>query len=117
MTRDEVARGVAAQLCEAENALDDAIVAFSRLTAAALEARGELNLSATLGGEVIARGAAVHGHLATARDEAGALHGALAQLARRIRVRADGDDDGFGAGDKHEHAKGATPPLRSVRAG
>ena len=119
MTKHEVARGVAAQLFEAENALDDAIMAFSRLTITALEARGELNLSATLGGEVVARGAAVHGHLANARDEAAALHAALAQLARRIRVRADGEDggDGFGAGDKHDHPHVVAPPLRAVHAG
>ncbi len=121
MTKHEIARGVAAQLFEAENALDDAIMAFSRLTTTALEARGELNLSAVLGGEVIERGAAVHARLATARTEAVALHAALAELAARIRVRAEGEDgdpgDGFGAGDKHSYPKGAAaPPLRAVRA-
>lgn len=115
MDKHQVARGVAAQLFEAENALDDAIMAFSRLTTTALEARGELNLSAVLGGQVLARGAAVQSQLVAAREESTALHGALAELAKRIRVRAE--DDGLGAGDKHDPPKGeATPPLHTVRA-
>lgn len=120
MDRNQIARGVAAQLFEAENALDEAIMAFSRLSATAMEARVELNLSAMLGADVVTRAAAVQTQLAAARGEAGVLHGALADLARRIRVRADGEDyDGLGAGDKHDPRGQALPagarPLRAVR--
>lgn len=114
MDRHQVARNVAAQLFEAENALDQAIMAFARLTATAMAARGELNLSATLGGAVVARAAAVQGELSAARDEAAALHGALAELARRIRVRADGDYDEIGGGDKHDPKGELARPLRAV---
>lgn len=117
MDKHQVARGVAAQLFEAENALDEAIMAFARLTATAMEARGELNLSATLGGAVVARAAAVQAELSAARGEAAELHGALAELAKRIRVRADGEDyDELGAGDKHNPPRGELAPvLRPVR--
>lgn len=118
MDKHTVARGVAAQLFTAERALDDAIRAFSQLTTTALEAKGELNLSATLGGEIIARGATLQGQLAGARTEAVALHGAFAELGRRIRVRAadeDPNDTDLGAGDKHDYPKAqAAPPLRAV---
>ena len=115
MDKHSIARGVAAQLFQAERALDDAIMAFSQLTTTALSAKGELNLSATLGGEIITRGATLQGQLAGARSEAVALHASLAELAKRIRVRADGDDD-LGAGDKHDYPRhfAAVAELRTV---
>ncbi len=115
MDKHHVARGVAAQLFEAENALDEAIMAFARLTATAMEARGELKLSATLGGAVVARAAAVQTGLSAAREEATALHEALADLARRIRVRADGDYDEIGGGDKHDPKGELAATLGTVR--
>lgn len=123
MDKYTVARGVAAQLFEAERALDDAIKAFSHLTTAALEAKGELNLSATLGGEIITRGATLQGQLAGARSEAAALHGAFLQMARKLRVRAIDEEGGdfwndLGAGDKHDYPKQqAAPALRAVGGG
>lgn len=119
MDKHTVARGVAAQLFDAERKLDEAIKAFSHLTTTALDAKGELNLSATLGGEILVRGATLQTQLAGARTEAAALHGAFKHLGKLIRVRASEDDgdpnSDLGAGDKHDYPKGeATPPLRAV---
>ena len=114
MTRADIARQVAHQLIAAENALDVAIRDYARLTAELMEARPRAHVSPTVGGEAVARAAAVQTALAGARAESAALHAALAEVRDGLGVRMD--DDGFGAGDKTNVARPAWPPLAAAGA-
>lgn len=96
MKRADIAREVAQSLFTAEDALDAAIRDFARLTAELMEARGRMGLAATVGPEVVSRGAAVQAALAQARTEAAAMHAALAQVKDGVGLRTVS----VGAGDK-----------------
>lgn len=98
--RLDVARAVAAQLYEAENAIDDAIREAARLTVAVTDARCDLNLAAVVGGDVFDRAAALQAGLARARTDAVALHHALAGVRDLLRIRMDDAGADFGNPDK-----------------
>ena len=117
MNRSEIAREVALSLFTAEGALDAAIRDYARLTAATMEARARLGLSAAVGSEVVSRNAAVQSALAAARVESAALHAALAEVGAGIGVRMDD----VGAGEKTETSRPLWPlgassvePLRAA---
>ncbi len=88
MTRLEAAKGVAAQLFKAEDAIDAAIREAARLTLAVTDARADLRLAAVVGSDVFDRAAALQGALAASRAQAVALHDALAQVRDQLRVPA-----------------------------
>lgn len=122
MTRSETARAVALQLYTAENAVDDAIREAARLTLAVADARSRLNLAAVVGPAVFDRASALQAGLAAARNEAVALHEALAAVRDQLRIRMDGDD--FGTPDKPPAPSGVQPapeeapgpgPVRRLR--
>ena len=116
MKRADIAREIAQSLFTAEDALDIAIRDFARLTADLMEARSRMGLSATVGPQVVARGAAVQAALAEARTEAAALHAALALVKDGVGLRTVS----VGAGDKTDEAQPEWPigaavhPLRAA---
>ena len=116
MKRADIAREIAQSLFTAENALDTAIRDFARLTADLMEARSRMGLAATVGPQVVSRGAAVQAALAAARIEAAALHAALAEVKDGVGLRTVS----VGAGDKMDDSVPEWPtgaavhPLRAA---
>lgn len=111
MKRADIAREVAQHLFTAEDALDAAIRDFARLTAELMEARSRMGLAATVGTEVISRGAAVQAALALARAEAAAMHAALADVKDGVGLR----NVAIGAGDKADDSEHGGPVGTAVR--
>ena len=100
MEKAFVVKGVATQLFATEDAIDSAMAATSKLMATMLAARRDLNLSATVGNDAMAKVSAALAALSEARTAIVISHGEMADTAKRLGVRtvAGGQDKTGGDG-------------------
>ena len=88
MNKDAVAERVAAQLFDAERAVDAALEEVAKLAALLPQARQEAYLAATVGQTVFASTASAVAGLTAVRGDLVQTHGSLAALARRMGLEA-----------------------------
>ena len=118
MNRAEVAMDVAARLGAAERAIDEAVRAGADLLGRLATARGELDLSAVVGGEAFERSTAALAALSAARAETAACHDVLSRVQVRAGLGAVATGQGGKTPPPSAHVEGldAGAAVRRLRA-
>jgi hypothetical protein len=110
MNRNEIAQGVADRLFATEEAVDTAMVRAAGLIQGMVEARRELNVSATTGEVALARAAEAVAALSEARRAVMAAHAALSSLSTKMDVEI------FTPEKKDGERQAAAAPIRLASA-